>query len=345
MKILYLTENVYEYGGAFYQRDVLNHLKKVHDVWAYGPGFSHYDPSDDIHDIVAALAESPDLICIGHKWLQDAPTTDVDPHPRLKLSESSAPQAMILNKEYTNFDEKIKYAENNNISLVFTHHHNASEWTKEYEPKFVFWPFAVDDSKFQDYEEDKIYDLAFSGILRNPNDWVPQTDLRIQIQRELFYCFSQIKLFQRPKYSGYNIFWRGKPTSRPYILANRVLHRDERLSEKEYKKLYNRSKLAFNTLSPVSLVGTRYYESMASNSLVFCQESNIYSEYGLFEPGEHCITFSEDLSDFEEKFKYWVSHDDERRRIAEQGHQHVIENHTWETRIEEFTQKVTKCLF
>lgn len=344
MRILYITKNIYDYELAFYQQDVLDQLKAVHDVETYGPGFDGYDENDTIGDILSKLGEPPDLICIGHQWLRHLPWNEVDPHPKLDLTETEIPSAMILNKEYTNFEDKISYIEDNDIPLVFTHHHNADEWTDKYSAKFVFWPFAVDPGKFHDFGEDKKYDLAFSGILRNPRSHVSQTDIRIRIQQKLYYSIGELKLALRSRYRKYDIFWRAKPTSRIYRFLNSLIHRESRLSDEDYRKLYNRSKLTLNTLSPIKLVGTRYYEAMASKSLAFCQESEIYSKYNLFEPGEHCVTFSDDLADFGDKLEYYISNDEEREKIAKQGHQHVMENHTWEDRIEEFTQTINEEL-
>ncbi len=344
MKILYLTENIYEYSAAYYQKDVLYFLNKSHDVYTYGPGFSNYNPGDTIQEIISKCEFDPDLICIGHKWLRDSSTAAVDPHPSLDLTETGIPCAIILNKEYTNFDKKIQFIEDNSIPLVFTHHHHATQWTEKYEPEFVFWPFAVNHREFQDFGEDKTYDLSFSGILRNPDPNVPQTDVRIRAQQEMFYSLGELKLALKPAYRDYDIFWRGKPTTKPYRILTKILHREGRLPDDDYKKLYNRSKLAFNTLSPMGLVGTRYYEAMASNSLVFCEESSIYTEHGLFEPGKHCITFRNDLNDFEEKLNYFVKNDNERDRIAQQGHDHVLNNHTWKLRINELTSEVEQRL-
>lgn len=340
MNILYLTENISDYGSAFYQQDVLEHLQRKHTVMTYGPKYSNYDSTDDLDNILSKCALTPDLICIGHKWLRDDPTQRVDPHPRLDLSDTDIPTAMILNKEYTNFEEKIKYIERNQIPLVFTHHHYADQWSDRFHAKFVFWPFAVNDSRFKDYGEEKTYDLSFSGLLRNPNPDVPQTDLRIRVQDELFHTIGDLKLFLRSEYNDYNIFWRVKTTSYVSRALYKLLHRESRLPEEEYKRLYNKSKLTLNTLSPVNLVGTRYYEAMASNSLAFCQESSIYTEYDLFEPGEHCVTFKQDLSDFQEKLEYYTKHNDKREQIAQNGHAHVMNNHTWSNRIEEFTREI-----
>lgn len=344
MHILYLSPDVRKYNAAFYQRDVWERLQSQHTVSNYGPGFEIYDPSDTLVDILTKLGTEPDIICIGHSWLSNDPTVDLDPHPNLDLSETSIPTAMIINKEYVKFDQKVAYAEDQDISLIFTHHHYADKWDQEYEPEFIFWPFAVNSDRFHDYGEERKYDFAFSGILRNPDPDVPQTNLRQRVQDELFHTVGELKIKLKQQYADYDIFWRARPTSKYLAKVNAILHHERRLPDDEYKRLYNRSKLSLNTLSPIQLVGTRYYEAMASKSLVFCQSSHIYSEYNLFEPGKHCITFSNDMSDFEELFKYMLRNDEERAEIAARGHRHVMNNHTWDHRIETFTEIVRSRL-
>jgi spore maturation protein CgeB len=94
----------------------------------------------------------------------------------------------------------------------------------------------------------------------------------------------------------------------------------------------------------MELVGTRYYEAMASNSLLLCEESNIYSEYNLFTPGEHCVTFDSTMADFHNKLNYYLENPAERTKIAENGHQHVMDNHTWGDRVELISSHITKHL-
>jgi hypothetical protein len=108
---------------------------------------------------------------------------------------------------------------------VFTHHHHAEQWDNTYDPTFVFWPFAVNTDQFRDHGEPHEYDMEFSGILRNPDRSVPQTELRIDVQEEMFYTFGETKLRRKPEYRKFNLFWRAKPTSKPYQLLNRLLNR------------------------------------------------------------------------------------------------------------------------
>lgn len=344
MNILYLSPNYEEYSGALYQQDVIDKLKQRHTVELYGPGFGSFSMSDKILDILDKIGLDPDIIILGHGWLRDRESS-VERMSGLDLTETTIPCILILNKEYTSLDKKIAYAESQEINLVFTHHHNAKKWSKKYEPKFIYWPFAVNQECFQDYGEDKVYDLAFSGILQNPTPRIAETqsDLRIKVQDEIYHTIGDLKLIKKSKYDDYNLFWRAKPIRKTSRVMNYLIHREKRLPFEEYIRLYNKSKITLNTLSPVSLVGTRYFEAMASKSLVLCEESSIYEKYGLFTVGEHCVTFN-DQQEFAEKFEYYVDNDQERRDIIEKGHKYAIENHTWNDRIETMTQKITNCL-
>lgn len=344
MHILFLTPDLSEYGSAFYQWDVYNELCDQHTVETYGPGFESYSPRHDIEDILEQAKMTPDVICLGHGWLWDPPGEPVARENDLTFDKCDVPAVLILNKEYLKLEQKITYARERNIDLVFTHHHGAEQWTEEYGIPFVFWPFAVNDERFKDYGEPNRYDFTFSGVLRNDNPDVEQTDLRKRVQSHLFYTIGQVWLAPKWRYRDLDFFWSVQATHRIPHLVNRIVHRQRRLPDDDYKKLLNRSKMVLNTHSPVDLVGTRYYETMASKSLPFCQESSIYEEYDLFVPGEHCVTFADDFSDFDEKLFYYLEENIEREKITTRAHDHVMEYHTWERRIEEFTTEVSQRL-
>lgn len=340
MRLLFLTPDLSDYDSAFYQWDVFNKLKEEHELEPYGPGYENYDRRDDVQRIQKKVELEPDVICLGHGWLRDEPERPVRRNDNINLDSADVPTVLILNKEYRNFENKVQYAIDNEIDLIFTHHQKADKWTEEYDIPFVFWPFAVNSDRFRDYGEPKEFDLTFSGILRNPDPTIPQSDLRLAVQNHLFLTIGQVRLLRKPSYRGYNLFWRARAMSDLQHRVNEMLHREKRLPEDDYKKLLSRSKIGLNTLSPMDLVGTRYYETMASNTLAFCQASSIYEEHDLFVPGEHCVTFANDLSNFDEKLSYYLEADDKRRRIAKKGHEHVMANHTWEQRIADFTEAI-----
>ncbi len=343
MRILYLTINLESYNEAFYQKDVITFLQKSHKVFLYGPGFSCFNKSDSLQSILIKCGFKPDLICIGHSWLNDDKNKPINRLPNLLLRNASIPKVMFLNKEYNRLKDKLDYINKNNINLIFTHHHNITFYKKKTLKEFVFWPFGVNQNNFKDYGKEKKWDLLFTGILRNPNPNVPQTNMRITIQKKLFLSLGQIKLIQKPRYWNYKIFWRAL-TTKPYInYLSDFIFRRKRLKSEDYYTVMNESRICICTLSPINLVGTRYFEAMASKTMVFCQKSSAY--YGLFEPKRHCITFKNDLSNFDKKLRYYLENESERKKIVERAYTQILNFHTWEKRIEQFIKVVEEFIF
>lgn len=62
-----------------------------------------------------------------------------------------------------------------------------------------------------------------------------------------------------------------------------------------------------------------------------------------FEDKKHCVYFN-DLSDLEEKIKYYLSHDEERIAIARSGKEHLMKYHTNKARAEQFLQTIGEIL-
>jgi spore maturation protein CgeB len=339
MRIIYLSPNMAHYTAAYYQNDIMEELRKQQDVFFYGPGFPEYNEKDDIHAVFSkAHFDSPDLVCVGHAWLEDTPKTNVIKFPAIKLSKLNIPKVMILNKEYTNLDAKLNYIKNENFQLVFTHHHEIEKYKKITGVEFIYWPFAVNHNRFKDYKLPKEYDLTFTGLLRNPTFPHTQSDVRVKVQRKIFYTLGEFRVTKRKKYKKYNVFWQARPTNNLLAKCSRVIHREYYLSIDDYSKHLNKSKICLNALSPVSLISPRYFEAMASKCLAFCQESILYK--GLFEEGKHYISFKENASDFDEKLFYYLEHESEMENIVNSAYHHVRKFHTWEKRIDNMLNKI-----
>ena len=65
---------------------------------------------------------------------------------------------MFLNKEYVNLRQKLRFIEENNVNLVFSHHHLALYLNKFYNKKFIFLPFAT---TFNNFEKKTIKNMIF----------------------------------------------------------------------------------------------------------------------------------------------------------------------------------------
>jgi spore maturation protein CgeB len=55
--------------------------------------------------------------------------------------------------------------------------------------------------------------------------------------------------------------------------------------------------------------------------------------------------FAPDLGDFEEKLFYYLQQEEERQAIVSQAYRHVRERHTWDKRVEQFTQVIEQHFF
>lgn len=273
------------------------------------------------------------MICLGAAWEYDTHPTQFELHPAIDLSSVRIPSVMILNKEYRKLDQKLDFIRRNRIRLVFTAHHHYDKWRAQTGVRFVRFPFACEPRLFHDYGEPKIYDLGFAGALHER--W---TDLRARIKQRLFWKQLLLKfrnrvLFQkhlkRHPFRKLRIYWG-------------EWNAGHKIGE-QYARLINRSRIWLNTTSAIGLVGPRFYETMAAGSLLLCNWSTVYE--GLFEEGKHCVMFAPDLSDFEDKLLYYLEHERERLEIVDRAGRHVFDHHTWNKRVEQFTEAVQAEIF
>lgn len=327
------------YGAASYQQDVMDAFSKHAQVYFYGPGFIGYDKNDSIGDVVAKVSFNPDVVILGHAWLCDNEGSEVDPHPRLKLSQTTLPKVVILNKEYTNIDAKLEYIKRGKFDFGFTHHHNTKRYSFSSDTKFIFWPFAYDPQRFKYFKNGKTIDLGFSGILQNLNKNAKQSDIRLRIMKHLFLTFLEVPLDKRRRFKQMKIFWNSicRKKSGRYLSA--LLGKRKHLTNAEYAKLIQNSKIFINTLSPVGLLSPRFFECMASGSLVFCEESELYQN--IF-PNDVYVAFKSDLSDFDQKLFHFLNNDVDRNKIIEKAYDFVKTKHTWSKRVTDLLNTVGK---
>lgn len=320
-----------QYVSAMYQNDVMQELARQADVLFYGPGFPNYDANDSIFDIIQKNQSKPDWIIVGHAWLRDSPGHDIDPHPNMQLDKCTISKAVILNKEYVNLHEKLEWIKRQKFSIAFSHHHDTDHYSEKTGIKFIFWPFGFDNKLFNsDKNQYKDIDLGFSGVLQNQNEMANQTDSRIRVMNRLFFCFGDIPFAQKRKYEDLNIFWNSIPRYGWQSKIAKLIGKYRHLSDVEYSSIQRRTKIFLNTLSPAGLISPRFFENMASRTLIFCEESNLYD---LIFPNKCYVTFKSDLSDFDAKLFQYLEDDKARNEITEKAYEEAMENHTWNKRV------------
>ncbi len=114
----------------------------------------------------------------------------------------------------------------------------------------------------------------------------------------------------------------------------------------EWLKIYSASKIVLVThyqdleeRFPVYQASPKVFEAMACGA--FTVSDNQRDVFSLFEDGKHLICF-DNPGELIEKIKYYLDHSAERERIALQGREEVLKNHTYEHRIKKLLSVVEK---
>ena len=105
-------------------------------------------------------------------------------------------------------------------------------------------------------------------------------------------------------------------------------------SHEEYAALMARTKMWISTTGPESIVGTRYYEVLASGTtLLMCNQppKGVWVYDGLFKDGEHVVMF-DGVADMKSKILRYTHDQDARFRIVRNAHALAMKLHTWDMR-------------
>lgn len=332
MRILALTKSVASEGCGGYHGGLLAALAERHELRCYGPGCEGYCADDDVREVLAKCPFRPDLILACTSWEeQSARLPQSDPHPAIRLGEvTDIPKVFFLNKEYKKLAQKLEYIRSSRFDAVFSFHHDCCQWEAQTGCRFHHVPFAVDPDVFRDYGLRKRFDVGFSGGLHSA-----YTDLRFRI-KELLFADARV-----PSSVGLRYRLRGNPLRdghrrrRVYWVewgARSLIGRPLIKQGRAYAKVLNRCGTFLCTPSAAGLIGTRFFEVMASGAVALCPRGGAYG--GLFEEGRHCVLFDPDLSDFEDKLDYCLTHEEERAAICRRAARHVMAHHTWRHRAE-----------
>jgi len=327
MKILFFEPH----DRGLYYTEFSAALKKRHDVFQYGPGEPLYNSHHTISDILEIYSRdkvgTPELILFGFGWENDSHPTKYNLHEvELGLREIKLPKAFIINKEYKKIDQKFQFIRDNKFDACFSVHHEYKKFEELTNTKFYRLPFAANPETFKDYQQEKFIDFGFSGNLFN-SPYYRNTGFMgnfFNNIRERMY-----KEINSPQYSDLKIWWNKSASN--YLYG------------KKYGRLINSSKIWLNTPSALEIVGTRFYEVMASHTLLFCARCDwAYKDLGLVD-GKTCVMFEPTLCNFGEKLFYYLNNKDERDTIVNNAYELFLDQHTWDHRIKFLTDVFSEC--
>ena len=347
--ILWLGENYDGYERAYYQNDLFTVFKERYTVFPYGPGFSDYSSTNDIHDIINSLPVRPDLIVVSNTWKKFEQDADASSSSTgLQLEEVEIPKLMFLNKEYNRLELKLDFIQDNEIDYVTSVlKDRCTEWESQTGATFIWEPFGVNLERFKPNSSvpDK-YDFAFTGSLHE--EWL---DERKQVKEHLFKSRYQdfswwhnlvhTRRFEN-RYDNLNIYW-GEWDNRRLRLNNPPFKKDIRFLRvkrrapfgRNYVSLLNKSKIFLNTLSAVGIFNPRFWELMATKTLILCPEDDYY---GLLEDGVNCVMYG-DLSEFDNALQYYAEHDNDRKEIVETAYDEV-QQYSWESIVDDIMSTI-----
>jgi hypothetical protein len=168
----------------------------------------------------------------------------------------------------------------------------------------------------------KIYDFGFSGALHDASLYPEGTFENENIRGE-------IQDLARTQ-TDLNLFLNGSDDIKPRIK-----------SYEEYAEILSQSKSWLATTGPNGDIGPRYYEVMASGTLLFCDSPP--QEYQQFFRNErNCVYIT--IGNFVDKLRYYLEHEEERNKIVETAYRDFVANHTWDKRAEELLEICSRLL-
>lgn len=111
------------------------------------------------------------------------------------------------------------------------------------------------------------------------------------------------------------------------------------------RRIYRRSKLAISDQQwpdATGYVSNRLFQAMeAGGAMVLQQKFDGMAGYLGLTKGVH-LDIWENFDDLKEKIKFWLKEDRERERIAKNGHEFMLENHSFDVRVRELMDVLGK---
>jgi hypothetical protein len=267
-QVLVLGANFDCYGGALYQKDIINELKKLYHIYEATPTTDIFETSEIFSNFLAQIDFKPDYIILNHSWLSDKTNSEISIFTKNPICiRLNCPLAIFLNKEYTNLNEKISYInKSTSINLVFTHFQHVQSLNLN--KKTVFVPFAVSRDRIPVHVGKLAHRqnlLHFSGILFNR--YTRHSHFRLSAQERIYYCLGNFPLFLKLKYLGKRISWHPLFTS---VILNKLINLipgRKRLSEADYFSALSNSIFVLCPASPLNLISTRLFEAISAGSI------------------------------------------------------------------------------
>jgi len=247
-----------------------------------------------LREMVECDAKDPDVVVYGPTWLNK---------PRSFTLKPGIPRICFVHKIGLQWRRKENFLRHCDVVLSSV---------PKLPIKHTLFKYAVDPVIFNRGGE-KVFDFGFSGALHEAKLYPPGTFSNENLRP----CIQGLARQQ----SDLSCFLNGSDSIKPRIKTYEA-----------YADTIAKSKTWLATTGPNGDIGPRYYEVMASGTLLLCDEPP--EEYkDTFRDKDNCVYITKD--NFVEKLRYYLEHEDEMERIIDTAYRDCMENHTWETRARE----------
>ncbi|MEH7418465.1 glycosyltransferase [Neobacillus drentensis] len=268
--------------------------------------------SGNIQDILKHIPFTPDFILIQN-----------DIGGSLKpvvygLSDISIPAGIFIEDVHRIIEKRREYINSNNIQYIFSNYKQIfKKIYPEFKNRLCWFPHHINSEIFKDYSLPKEIDMLLMGAV---NSGYP---LREKIVKQ----FKKDSRFVYHPHPGYRKYTEDE--------------KDKIFVAERYAMEINRAKIFFTCGTRRKFPVMKYFEVPGCRTLLLAPQLKDLDDLG-FIPGEHYVRITK--HDFYEKAEYYLEHEDERNRIADQGYQFVQIQHTTNKRVEQLIAKIEEIL-
>jgi spore maturation protein CgeB len=313
MKILILGKNGIARKNWGHQL-FLNSFQRQHECIYWGNDHVNFDENLSIPEVIEKYGK-PDLI-LTYLAKRCYPFKGLD-----KIDKDI--KRVHIEIDFFNKTGKYKGQYDNNIKF-----NSYENFYKEFKPQIIFapvstvlnglidhklcdknylLPFSVDIQTYKPMKEEKVIDVM--AIFSNSSAAYP---LRKSIQR-MVQKLPNIK-----------------------AVIRKVKHID-------HVKAINQSKITITSNNLWNSLSMRYTEVLACGGFLLADRPEDFERLGYVD-GKHLVLYK-GLPDLKDKISYYLKHPELREKIGKEGFKLVVNNHTTDIRVKQFTDIVNRDLF
>ena len=111
----------------------------------------------------------------------------------------------------------------------------------------------------------------------------------------------------------------------------------------DHVKIINQSKITITSNNLWNSLSMRYTEVLACGGFLLADKPEDFEKLGYVD-GKHLVLYN-GLLDLKDKIDYYLKHPELREKISKEGYKLVLNNHTTDIRVKQFTDIVNKELF